>query len=148
MERLSEWLDEQESRLTIPATLAFAVRLCLEEVVANLMHHSPTAEAQIAVEIGWQAEAIVVLVEDHGPPFDLRSAPEPTRPASLVKVEPGGLGIQLIRSFASELDYESIFGVNRLTMRFMLGRDGEIGERTFSPDLREERLKARKKLAE
>jgi anti-sigma regulatory factor (Ser/Thr protein kinase) len=123
MGRLSAWLDEQEGRLSIPAKVAFAVRLCVEEVVANLINHTPSENAQIAVEIGWQDCAIVVLVEDHGPPFDLRSAPEPTRPANLDEAEPGGLGIQLVRSFASEIDYEPGPELNRLTMRFRPARN-------------------------
>jgi anti-sigma regulatory factor (Ser/Thr protein kinase) len=127
MGRLSEWLDEQERRLTIPAKVAFAVRLCLEEVVANLMNHSPSPDAGVAVEIGWQDKMMVVLVEDRGAPFDLRTAPEPARPASLAEAEPGGLGIRLIRSFASEIDYQSGDGINRLTMRFLAAAKDRTG---------------------
>ena len=81
--RLSAWLDEQERVLAMSERVAYAVRLCLEEAVANLIDHAP-ATSDIAVDLGW----------------------------------PGGLGIVLMRSFASDIDYRTAAGCNRLTLRF------------------------------
>jgi serine/threonine-protein kinase RsbW len=117
MVRLSEWLDEQEGALPIPAGVAYAVRLCLEEAVANLIDYTP-ATGDIAVDLAWQGDVMVAAVEDHGPPFDPRTAPARARPASLEDAVPGGLGIALMRSFASDIDYEAVPGRNRLTFRF------------------------------
>lgn len=118
--RLSDWLDKQESLLDIPARMAFAVRLCLEEVVANLINHTPAKDvgAEVAVDLTWQDRAMVVTVEDHGPPFDPRTVAEPRRPVSLEAAEPDGRGIHLIRSFASEIDYAVLPDTNRLTLWF------------------------------
>ncbi len=60
---------------------------------------------------------MIAVIEDSGPPFDLRQAPLPERPKSLEDAIPGGLGFLLIRSFASEIDYASKPGRNRLTLR-------------------------------
>jgi serine/threonine-protein kinase RsbW len=124
MVRLSEWLDEQESALPIPDGVAYAVRLCLEEAVANLVLHTP-ATSDIAVDLAWQGDVMVAAVEDHGPPFDPRTVPAPARPASLDDALPGGLGIMLMRSFASDIDYETASGRNRLTFRFVRPGGGE-----------------------
>jgi serine/threonine-protein kinase RsbW len=118
--RLSDWLDEQEGTLAIPDSIAYAVRLCLEEAVANLINHTQaTSEGpDITVDLGWKCGIMVAAIEDHGPPFDPRTAPAPARPASLNDAIPGGLGIHLMRSFASEIDYDSVPGRNRLTLWF------------------------------
>jgi anti-sigma regulatory factor (Ser/Thr protein kinase) len=129
--RLSNWLDEQEGTLAIPDSIAYAVRLCLEEAVANLINHTPATGdgPDITVDLGWKGGVMVVAIEDHGPPFDPRTAPAPVRPATLDDAIPGGLGIHLIRSFASEIDYTSVSGRNRLTLWFG-GPAGSVNDRT------------------
>nr|WP_294560053.1 ATP-binding protein [uncultured Rhodopila sp.] len=120
MVRLSAWLDEQEHRMAIPAKVAFAVRQCLEEAVVNLIDHTPPAGGEaIAVELGWQADSLVATVEDPGPPFDPRAVPPPIQPTSLESAVPGGWGVHLIRTFASDVGYETTAGRNRLTLRFV-----------------------------
>jgi anti-sigma regulatory factor (Ser/Thr protein kinase) len=115
--RLSAWLDEQERVLAMSERVAYAVRLCLEEAVANLIDHAP-ATSDIAVDLGWQGGVMVAAIEDRGPPFDPRMAPVRARPATLDDAMPGGLGIVLMRSFASDIDYQTASGCNRLTLRF------------------------------
>lgn len=121
MARLSRWLDEQEVVLAMPDRVAHAVRMCLEEAVVNLIDHTParSEEPDISVDLGWQGDRMVAVIEDSAPPFDLRQAPLPERPKSLEDAIPGGLGILLIRSFASEIDYASKPGRNQLTLRFI-----------------------------
>jgi anti-sigma regulatory factor (Ser/Thr protein kinase) len=120
MARLSRWLDEQERALAMPHGVAHAVRMCLEEAVVNLIDHTPaTGEGpDIAVELVWAGDVMVAVIEDQGSPFDPRSVPPPARPVSLDDAMPGGLGILLIRSFASNIDYATVAGRNRLTLRF------------------------------
>jgi serine/threonine-protein kinase RsbW len=120
--RLSDWLDEQERLLPIPDALFYAVRLCLEEAVTNLVSHTPAASEQpdISVELVRRSNDLVAAIEDRGPPFDPRTVPLPERPHSLDDAVPGGLGIMLMRSFASEIDYCTVSGRNRLTFRFDL----------------------------
>jgi len=122
MARLSQWLDEQELALAMPHRMAHAVRMCLEEAVVNLIDHTPATSAgpDISVDLGWQGDRMVAVIEDSGPPFDLRQAPLPARPKSLEDAIPGGLGILLIRSFASEINYTSESGHNQLILRFTL----------------------------
>jgi anti-sigma regulatory factor (Ser/Thr protein kinase) len=119
MARLAAWLDRQEQAMAMPGKLAFAVRQCLEEVVANLIDHTPPAAGEtIAVQLDWQNDMLTATVEDTGPPFDLRTAPPMVRATSLAALEPGGWGIHLIRAFASDIAYETTSGRNRLTLRF------------------------------
>jgi anti-sigma regulatory factor (Ser/Thr protein kinase) len=119
MARLADWLDQQESGMAIRGALAFAVRQCLEEAVANLINHTPPAAGDCcAVELDWQGDTLVATVEDHAAPFDLRTVPAPPRPDSLDKAVAGGWGIHLIRTYADDIAYETTEGRNRLTLRF------------------------------
>jgi anti-sigma regulatory factor (Ser/Thr protein kinase) len=118
--RLATWLDEQERLLPIPDDVAYAVRLCLEEALSNLVTHtSATSDGcDITIDLVRQGDVVVAEIEDPGPPFDPRAAPLPAPPKSLDDAMPGGLGILLMRSFASEIDYHALPGRNRLTLRF------------------------------
>ncbi len=81
MGRFSAWLDQQERLLVIPASIAHAVRLCLEEAVANIIDHTPRSsdEPEIAVELDWQGHTLVAVVEDRGPAFADRVKSVPQR---------------------------------------------------------------------
>ena len=61
---------------------------------------------------------LVARIEDNGQPFDpTQVAPHPL-PSTLKDAKIGDLGIHLVRSFASRMDYERRHGRNRLTLRF------------------------------
>jgi serine/threonine-protein kinase RsbW len=127
--RLAEWFDREERALAIPAKLAHAVRLCLEEAVDNLINYtSVTAEGpRIDIKLDWQGDTVVAVVEDYGPPFDPRTVPTFSPTKDLETVQPGGWGIHLIRSYASEIDYATGPEGNRLTLRFT----GSAGSRSL-----------------
>ena len=118
--RLGEWFDREEQALALPVTLAHAVRLCLEEAVDNLINYtSVTAEGpRIDIELGWQGDTLVAVVEDYGPPFDPRTVPAFAPARNLETIQPGGWGVHLIRSYASAIDYATGPDSNRLTLRF------------------------------
>jgi serine/threonine-protein kinase RsbW len=118
--RLGEWFDREERALAIPAKLAHAVRLCLEEAVDNLINYtSTTAEGPpIDIAMGWEGDSFVAVVGDRGPPFDPRTVPAFSPATDLATMQPGGWGIHLVRSFASEIDYATGPDGNHLTLRF------------------------------
>ena len=118
--RLTEWFDREEQALAIPARLAHAVRLCLEEAVDNLINYTSVTAGgpRIDIELGWQGDALVAVVEDFGPPFDPRTVPAFSPAKNLETMQVGGWGVHLIRSYASEIDYATGPNGNRLTLRF------------------------------
>ena len=118
--RLAEWFDREEQVLAIPAKLAHAVRLCLEEAVDNLISYTSVTAGgpRIDIELGWQGDTLVAVVEDHGPPFDPRTVPAFSPAKNLETMQPGGWGVHLIRSYAGETEYTTGPNGNRLTLRF------------------------------
>ncbi len=110
----------------------FALELCLEEAVANIIMHGGAGDRSgepISVTMARGAPSLVVHLEDSGSPFDPTAAPPPETPASLEDARIGGMGIHLIRKLTTDMRYERVAGCNRLTLIFgprpeTLGRNG------------------------
>ena len=119
LQRLAAWIEDGTMRDLAP-DLSFAVQVCLEEAVANIIMYSVAKDAplEIALELDRTDQALVARIEDNGSAFDPTRAPRPTVPASLSLAQVGNLGIHLMRSFAGGMRYERRDNRNRLTMRF------------------------------
>ena len=122
LERLAVWIEGWAVR-DLSADLSFAVQVCLEEVVANIIMYSTTTDdrLEIVVEVERSDQTLVARIEDNGSAFDPSQVPQPPVPASLAEAKVGNLGIHLMRSFANGLHYERRDNRNRLTIRFVEG---------------------------
>jgi serine/threonine-protein kinase RsbW len=125
--RLAVWLEGWAMR-DLSADLSFAVQVCLEEAVANIIMYSATTDdrLEIVVEVERKDQTLVARIEDNGSAFDPTQAPPPPVPASLAKAKVGKLGIHLMRSFANSMHYERRDNRNRLTIRFVEEREGKV----------------------
>jgi len=123
LDRASEWLGARLGLLAVPDDTAFAVRLCVEEALANVVTHGFEEEDDGApILLGFEAHPgeLKVVVEDQGMAFDPLQAPAPALPTSLEDAAIGGRGISLIKSYASRLAYERRDNANVLSMGFVL----------------------------
>jgi anti-sigma regulatory factor (Ser/Thr protein kinase) len=120
LERLAGWI-EGFTRQSASPDVSFAVQLCLEEAVANIIMYGGTKDDAlvIAVELERNCGTLVARIEDNGRQFDPTRAPPPAPAASLDEAKVGDVGIHLMRSFANGMDYERRDGHNRLTLRFV-----------------------------
>ena len=118
LERLGLWVDEIAARLTLGVAVEYALRLCLEEAVANVVMHGvpvPGTDANwIALAVEPVADRLRLTVTDRCAAFDPRSAPEPDIAGSDDRV--GGLGIHLMRRYARDVFYAREGPENHLTM--------------------------------
>jgi serine/threonine-protein kinase RsbW len=128
LERLALWIEGWAMR-ELSASLSFAVQICLEEAVANIIMHSSTTDdrLEIVVEIERGDQTLVARIEDNGSAFDPTQVPRPPVPASLAEAKVGNLGIHLMRSFANGMHYERRNSRNRLTVRFVEVQDAAHG---------------------
>jgi serine/threonine-protein kinase RsbW len=118
LRRLAGWIKARAPQVIAADTL-FAVQLCLEEAVANIiLHGDATDDRQIAIELERDGGTLIARIEDTGWEFD----PTQFRPRSVAKsleeAKVGDYGIHLMRCFASGMHYERQEGRNRLTLRF------------------------------
>jgi anti-sigma regulatory factor (Ser/Thr protein kinase) len=114
--RLNEWLDAAFVRGEVGPSIAADLKLCINEVFANLLGYAfrDTADPEIAIEIELQRDQAVAVISDNGSYFDLRASPSPAKPTSLLTASEGGYGIALIRDRATRIDYERIGATNHL----------------------------------
>ena len=116
LDRLDRFLKARQAA----PTLAYAVRLVLEELLTNTIKYGydDSAEHWIRVHLRLGSPA-TMRVEDDGHPFDPRAhgqsfesgAPANDRP-------PGGLGLHLVRSLTTSLQYRRIDDINRVDVVF------------------------------
>src|SRR5215475_7640213 len=120
LERLGDWIEDWAMR-DLSADLSFAIQVCLEEAVANIIMYSTTTgdRLEIVVEVERTDETFVAWIEDNGSAFDPTRVPRPPVPTSLTQAKVGNLGIHLMRSFANSMRYERRDSRNRLTIWFL-----------------------------
>ncbi len=103
-------------RLGYDKTAVFAVRLSLEEALANAVRHGNKDDARrhvtLLCEIG--VNEAILDVQDEGEGFDPGAVPDPTAVENLDV--PSGRGLMLIRSFMAEVMVHP--PGNRITMRY------------------------------
>lgn len=119
------WIESLAADYSIPANTLYAIDLCLEEALSNIIRHGYQGRPgrPITVEFAQYDREVEFTVEDQAPPFNPLAQPETTpatAPASINDFPVGGLGIGLMRKFAGSLAYQRLAAGNRLTMRFPL----------------------------
>jgi serine/threonine-protein kinase RsbW len=94
----------------------FAVRLALEEAVANAFRHGNAEDPSKTVTVRYEVSPhqITLVVEDEGPGFDPGAVPDPTEDANLEI--PSGRGIMLMRAYMTSV--EIVAPGNRIEMTF------------------------------
>lgn len=123
------WLDEVATAAGFPEDLSFRVHLCVEELFTNVVRHGGGIWGQEAAEIqspvtvtiivSREEHGLTVVLEDNGRPFDAASAPARPAAANLDAVQPGGLGIMLVKEFSASLSYSQSDGLNRTALKFL-----------------------------
>ena len=97
----------------------FAVRLSLEEAMANGFRHGNQGDPKKTLKVSYQitTEEVRIEVEDQGSGFDPEAVPDPTEDANLEI--PSGRGIMLIRAYMTEVRFHP--PGNRMEMVFRPG---------------------------
>jgi serine/threonine-protein kinase RsbW len=120
------WVESLAAEHEFPADTQFAIDLCLEEALSNIIRHGygNRPGESITIECALGPKELVFTIEDRAPAFNpLDFAEDPSAPpASIDEIPLGGRGIRLMRKFAGNLHYERIPGGNRLTIRFSVSR--------------------------
>jgi len=98
---------------------AYAAQLVLEEAITNIVRYAFDDERghMIAIEAAVVPDALMLVFEDDGRPFDPCNAPEPPQQRSLDEAVEGGIGIHLMRKMSQSMRYRRSAGRNRLEVR-------------------------------
>ena len=127
----AQWVNTVTADQQLPEQIVFALQVCLEELLTNIVRHGETESSDdlsrvaippvnVEIDISISAQRVSMTVEDDGKPFDVVNAPAHRIDQPLSEIEPGGLGIQLIKNFASSIKYEQAGLGNRVVIEFLL----------------------------
>lgn len=100
-ERLLRFLEDQG----VDSRAAHHVALIAEELLTNIGTHGNCRDTPARVSVTVAPEEIRGEVVDGGSAFDPREAPEPDLTSDIADRPVGGLGLFLVRRFASALEY-------------------------------------------
>ena len=119
VERLSRLVDAFGVAEGLQPDAIFSVNLALDEVVTNIIRyaHDDGRQHPIVVRLTLEPGVLTVEVEDDGRAFNPLEAPAPDLHASIEDRPIGGLGIHLVRSVMTSVEYRREDGRNVLTMK-------------------------------
>jgi serine/threonine-protein kinase RsbW len=100
----------------------FAIRLAVEEAVANGINHGNRRDPdkRVTLTCTVDSDRVFVAVEDEGEGFDPGSVPDPTDDANIEI--PSGRGLMLMGAYMSEIRY--VPPGNRVEMIYRRGATG------------------------
>jgi anti-sigma regulatory factor (Ser/Thr protein kinase) len=102
------------------------ILLIVDELVSNVIRHACSdrpahvLNLALALEPGNGEVDVTLIFEDDGVAFDPTQVPEPppvTNLDDLDDLDPGGLGLPLVRRMSQHLAYDRVAGRNRILLR-------------------------------
>lgn len=125
--RLGEWVDEVVAQAHLGPAAEYALRLCTEEAVANIVFHGVAVPGHDCGEVMLRLTAddavLRLFIEDACAAFDPLQAARPQPQTNLAEAREGGLGIHLMRQYAQGIEYATRDGHNILTVT--IARNGK-----------------------
>ena len=115
------WIERLAVRHAIPASTLFAMNLCLEETLSNIIRHGYSGKPDHSIAVHFASprkDYFVFVVEDDARHFNPVDAPELPLLSSLEEIAVGGQGVRLLRRFADVLEYQATPTGNRLSIGF------------------------------
>jgi serine/threonine-protein kinase RsbW len=115
------WIEQLGTAHAIPASTQFAMNLCLEEVLSNIIRHGYCNKGDRVITVRYapsQNNSVLLVIDDEAPRFNPLAAEETPVEETLDGTRIGGLGIRLLRGFAESLKYEPTPAGNRLIIGF------------------------------
>jgi anti-sigma regulatory factor (Ser/Thr protein kinase) len=117
----ADWIGRWAAARQFSREPAYAMRLCVEEFVTNLITHGLKGELtghMIALAATAKPGEVWVEITDDGAAFDIERAADPGREGTIEEATIGGRGIRLIRRFADRVEWRRLGDRNHTTLIF------------------------------
>ena len=130
LQRLSRLVEEYGDACGLPESTVFVINLALDELITNSVMHGFAGVGNAHIDIGLRVngDCLKLTVKDNGARFDPTADTNPDLDSPLADRRIGGLGLHLVKNFASRIHYDYIDGRNCLTLEHQLQRPPEQTE--------------------
>lgn len=125
VERLSRLIEAFGEAEGLEAESVFKLTLALDEVITNIVRyaHDDGQQHPIFVRLALDEHVLTAEVEDDGRPFNPLDVPAPDIGACLDDRPIGRLGIHIVRSVMTSVEYRRDGARNVLTLKRVLASD-------------------------
>lgn len=119
--RTVAWVESVARTLQLGEDQTYAMALCADELVSNVLTHNGAKVDRLHVRVTVEAKenCVALTIEDNGVFFDIVNAPAKRVDQPLEALQPGGLGVGLVKRFASSLEYDRIEDRNKTVATFL-----------------------------
>lgn len=100
--------------VSLPESILFNIRLCVEEVEENILNYSGSEWVEVSAVVS--SGAVIITFRDGGIPFNPLARKDPDITASVQDRQIGGLGIFLCKRMMDGITYRYDGGCNVLTL--------------------------------
>ena len=118
LSEIRQFVEVKSTEIGCSDDIASELVLAVNEAATNVIVHGYDAEPGfVSVSIEQDVADIIISLRDKASAFDPNSISSPDTTLPLEMRQPGGMGIQMMRSFVDEMKYHiTADGVNVLTM--------------------------------
>ena len=115
---ITAFIEKLGQKEGLSSTKIFKINLSLEEVVVNIINYgfSDNTGEVIRIDVQVESDQIIFSVIDSGRYFDPLDAKKPDITLNTMERPIGGLGVFLVKKFASQVGYERRGNENIFTM--------------------------------
>lgn len=117
--QMMTWLEQEGEARNWPAKSLFALTLCADEALTNIVSHARPdegAELRIALLLGMLEGGSALCLADNGVAFDPTRQASAELAASLDEADIGGHGLRLMRHYLQRFEYRRVDGWNCLLL--------------------------------
>jgi anti-sigma regulatory factor (Ser/Thr protein kinase) len=134
LRRMSEWFRGLAVAAGLDSETAWQAEVCLNEAGSNIIlyGHDDGVPHPITIEIEPLEHGVRMTITDDGRPFNPAEPRELPVVRTIEDMAVGGLGLHMIRAFASEVHYRRDANGNVLVLTFAARRNPEVIGRPLS----------------
>jgi serine/threonine-protein kinase RsbW len=115
---IRHFVEEKVTSLNVEPTAIYDINLAVTEMVTNIIVHGYRGEpGYVEIEVGREADSIVIRLRDQAPVFDPTQVPPPNLKLPPEERPLGGLGVFLTKHFMDRMTHRRTAPVgNELTL--------------------------------
>lgn len=106
--RISDFIEQVAKQAKMKESDIYNVKLAVDEACSNIIEHAYGGESKGDIQLTCEvtSDALIIIIKDHGIPFDPESVTRPKTNVPLEDLEPRGSGLFLINHIMDEVKFD------------------------------------------